>query len=183
MIYAPSSSLPATPQPADHRAAAAPHAAPCTLGAGRQLRPLTEEMLDALLPIENVAFTHPWTRGNFTDALRSGYHARVLVQGEHIVGYFVAMQILDEVHLLNITVSPMYQGQGLARELLGALSHWCRHTANAQWLWLEVRESNARARRIYERHGFTQVGARKKYYPVHHGERETAILMSMPLWP
>ncbi len=100
-----------------------------------------------------------------------------------MLGYFIAMQILDEVHLLNITVSPLHQKQGLGRELLDISAHWSRHTAKAQWLWLEVRESDPRARRIYERHGFTQVGARKKYYPVHHGERETAILMSMHLWP
>lgn len=149
----------------------------------RRLVAMTPEMLDSIVPIENVAYTHPWTRGNFADALQSGYHCRALMQEDKVLGYFIAMQVLDEVHLLNIAVSPMYQGQGLARELLGALSHWCRHTARAQWLWLEVRESNLRARRIYERHGFTQVGARKRYYPVHQGERETAILMSMPLWP
>ena len=144
---------------------------------------MTQEMLASILAIESVAFTHPWSPGNFADALRSNYHCQVLMQDSHVLGYFIAMQVLDEVHLLNITVSPMYQGQGYARELLDCLTHWCRHTAKAQWLWLEVRESNLRARHIYERYGFTQVGARKKYYPTHHGERETAILMSMPLWP
>ena len=150
---------------------------------GRRVVPLTEDLLDAILPIEQVAFSHPWSRGNFADALRSGYSAQVLMQGEDVLGYFIAMQILDEVHLLNITVSPLHQKQGLGRELLDILAHWSRYTAKALWLWLEVRESNIRARRIYERYGFTQVGARKKYYPVHHGERETAILMSMHLWP
>ena len=153
------------------------------LRAGHRLVPMTEDMLEMVLAIENVAFTHPWTRGNFADALRSGYHCQVLLQGENVLGYFIAMQILDEMHLLNITVSPMYQGQGFARELLDCLCYWSRYSAKAQWLWLEVRESNTRARQIYERHGFAQVGARKKYYPVHHGERETAILMSMSLWP
>lgn len=153
------------------------------VAAGHQLVALTEELLETVLAIENVAFSHPWSPGNFVDALRSGYLARVLMQGDEVLGYFIAMQILDEVHLLNITVSPIHQGQGLAHELLEALAHWCRHTAHAQWLWLEVRESNTRARHLYERYGFTQVGARKKYYPVHHGERETAILMNLPLWP
>ena len=153
------------------------------LAAGQQLLPLTQEMIAHILPIENVAFSHPWTPGNFADALRSGYTGRVLVQGNAVLGYFLAMQILDEVHLLNLTVSPLYQKQGLGLRLLNQLQHWCRHTAKAQWLWLEVRESNDRARQLYERYGFTQVGARKKYYPVHHGDRETAILMSLPLWP
>lgn len=151
--------------------------------APRKLVAVDEALLPAMMPIENVAYSHPWSPGNFADALRSGYHLRALMQDGEVLGYFVAMQVLDEVHLLNITVSPVHQGQGLARELLGALSHWCRHTARAHWLWLEVRESNERARRLYARHGFTQVGTRKKYYPVHQGERETAILMSMPLWP
>lgn len=153
------------------------------LAPGHTLVALREDLLDAILPIENVAFSHPWSRGNFADALHSGYHGQVLMQGDTVLGYFIAMQILDEVHLLNITISPLHQKQGLGRELLACLVHWSRHSAKAQWLWLEVRESNQRARRIYERHGFAQVGARKKYYPVHHGERETAILMSMPLWP
>ncbi len=153
------------------------------LATGHCLVPMTEDMLDMVVAIENVAFTHPWSRGNFVDALRSGYQCQVLMQDGHVLGYFIAMQILDEVHLLNITVSPLYQAQGFGRELLDCLAHWSRHEAKAQWLWLEVRESNQRARQIYERHGFTQVGARKKYYPVHHGERETAILMSMSLWP
>ena len=156
---------------------------PLPLAADHRLLPMTPEMLDTIVLIENVAFTHPWTRGNFADALRSGYHTQVLMRGDEILGYYIAMQVLDEVHLLNITISPLHQKQGFARELLDCLAHWSRYEAKAQWLWLEVRESNLRARQIYERHGFTQVGARKKYYPVHHGERETAILMSMHLWP
>ena len=87
----------------------------------------------------------------------------------------------DEVHLLNIAVDPAVQGQGCARLLLDTMDHWAR-LQSAQWLWLEVRESNTRARAIYERHGYRQVGARKRYYPVHHGERETAIIMSMHLY-
>ena len=144
---------------------------------------MTDDMLDAIVTIENVAFSHPWSHGNFADALRSGYHCQMLMHGDEVLGYFNTMQILDEVHLLNITISPIHQKQGLGKELLEILVHWSRYSAKAQWLWLEVRESNLRARQMYERHGFTQVGARKKYYPVHHGERETAILMSMHLWP
>lgn len=170
------SSLSATPS--THACIEAP-----ALPEGQQLVALTQEMVEHILPIENVAFSHPWTPGNFADALRSGYTSRVLLQGETVLGYFLAMQILDEVHLLNITVSPLYQKQGLGLRLLDQLKHWSIHTAKAKWLWLEVRESNNRARQLYARYGFTQVGARKKYYPVHHGERETAILMSMPLWP
>lgn len=152
------------------------------LPAGQRIVPMSEALLDsAILAIEQSAFSHPWSRGNFVDALRSGYSAQVLLQDDTVLGYFVAMQILDEVHLLNITVAPQHQSQGHALTLLQALRHWSLHSAHAQSLWLEVRESNTRARQVYARYGFVQVGARKKYYPVHDGERETAILMNLPL--
>ena len=66
--------------------------------------------------------------------------------------------------------------------LLDALALWSRQQ-NAQWIWLEVRESNARAREVYLRHGFAEVGLRKNYYPNPNGPREHAVLMSLKLWP
>lgn len=146
-----------------------------------QLIPLVPDWLDRVVAVETAAYPHPWTPGNFRDALASGYHTQMLVAGEQLLGYYVAMQVLDEVHLLNIAVAPACQGQGCARLLLEQLNLWAR-LQSAQWLWLEVRESNTRARAIYECHGYRQVGERKRYYPVDHGERETAIIMSMPLY-
>ena len=141
---------------------------------------LTLARLDAVLAVEQRAYTHPWTRGNFTDALASGYQAQVLMAGDHLLGYFVAMQGVDEVHLLNITVTPEYQHQGWARVLLDGLALWSRGRG-AQWLWLEVRTSNLRARHIYETHGFRRVGERKRYYPAAAGQREDAVVMSFAL--
>ena len=96
---------------------------------------LTLARLDAVLAVEQRAYSHPWTRGNFTDALASGYEAQLLMADDHLLGYFVAMMGVDEVHLLNITVTPEYQRQGWARVLLDALALWSRGRG-AQWLWL-----------------------------------------------
>jgi [ribosomal protein S18]-alanine N-acetyltransferase len=60
------------------------------------------------------------------------------------------------------------------------LALWARGQG-AQWLWLEVRVSNARALRIYECHGYRRVGERKGYYPAAHGRREDAVVMSLKL--
>lgn len=145
--------------------------------------PLTAAWLDQLLPIEQQAYTHPWTRGNFIDALAAGYEAQLLLDGDdQLLGYFVAMTILDEVHLLNLTVAPAHQGQGWARVMLDGLALWSRQR-QALWLWLEVRASNARARAIYEKHGYRQIAERKNYYPAADGQREHAIIMSLNLWP
>ncbi|RZJ55243.1 MAG: ribosomal-protein-alanine N-acetyltransferase [Acidovorax sp.] len=141
---------------------------------------LTLARLDAVLAVEARAYTHPWTRGNFTDALASGYQAQVLMAGDHLLGYFVAMLGVDEVHLLNITVAPEYQRQGWARVLLDALALWSRGRG-AQWLWLEVRTSNLRAHGIYLAYGFRRVGERKRYYPAFDGQREDAVVMSFAL--
>ena len=97
-----------------------------------------------------------------------------------MLGYFVAMRGVNEVHLLNITVAPAYQGQGWARVMLDALALWARGQA-AQWLWLEVRTGNVRAIHVYESHGYRRVGQRKAYYPATHGQREDAVLMSLRL--
>jgi ribosomal-protein-alanine N-acetyltransferase len=142
--------------------------------------PMTEARLEQVVAIERAAYGHPWTRGNFADSLRSGYHAQLLCAGEQLLGYFVAMKGVDEVHLLNITVAPLYQGQGWGRIMLDALALWAR-AEGAQWLWLEVRTSNARAQQVYQRYGYRRVGERKNYYPAAEGAREDAIVMSYKL--
>ncbi len=151
--------------------------------------PMTTADLDAVHAVEVHAYAHPWSRKHFKDSLEAGYPA-VLLQGELLpdergaapvlLGYLVAMPGVDEVHLLNITVAPAHQRQGWARFMLDALVLWSRGQ-QAQWLWLEVRQSNAPARRLYESHGFAQVGLRKGYYPAGQARREDAVVMSLRL--
>lgn len=142
--------------------------------------PLLADRLDEVLRVEQRAYAHPWTHANFIDALHSGYEAQMLMADGNVLGYFVAMKGVDEVHLLNITVAPEYQGQGWARVMLDALAIWARGQS-AVWLWLEVRVSNLRAMQIYEAHGYRRVGYRKSYYPSGHSQREDAIVMSLRL--
>jgi ribosomal-protein-alanine N-acetyltransferase len=145
-----------------------------------RFEPLAPERLDEVLAVEQRAYPHPWTRGNFTDAIQSGYQSQLLMGGDELLGYFVAMKGVDEVHLLNITVAPEYQRQGWARVMLDALATWARGQG-AQWLWLEVRQSNERAITVYENHGFRRVGVRKNYYPAANHQREDAVVMSLRL--
>jgi len=143
------------------------------------LRPMTVGQVGAVMAIEVAAYAFPWSRGNFIDSLAAGYPARVLVDGsDDLLGYFVAMSGVDEMHLLNITVAPAVQGRGHARGLFDALVAICREQ-RARELWLEVRASNVHARALYEHLGFAQVGRRKGYYPAPLGRREDAIVMSL----
>jgi [ribosomal protein S18]-alanine N-acetyltransferase len=145
-----------------------------------EFEPMSESLLGAVMAVESQAYDHPWSRGNFSDSLRAGYQAQLLMAGDTLLGYFVAMKGVDEVHLLNITVEPSRQGQGWGRVMLDALATWARGQG-AQWLWLEVRVSNLRAQRVYEQNGFRSVGRRKAYYPAAFGQREDAIVMSLKL--
>jgi len=156
--------------------------------------PMTEADLDTVVEVEKTAYTHPWSRKHFSDSLRSGYPAVLLLgealpgeavhpgraDGRVLLGYLVAMPGVDEVHLLNITVAPAQQRQGWARFMLDALVLWSRGQC-AQWLWLEVRHSNAPARALYQRYGFAQVGLRRGYYPAGQRAREDAVVMSLNL--
>ena len=147
-------------------------------GNAPSVRVMTVSQLDAVLAIEVQAYPFPWTRGNFIDSLAVGYLARVLVADDgELVGYFVAMPGFEEMHLLNVTVAAHHEGQGHARRLLAELYALSASFA-ATAVWLEVRESNARARALYEREGFTEAGRRRDYYPAPAGQREDAVLMT-----
>lgn len=143
-----------------------------------QRRPMTVADVDAVTAIESSAYSHPWSRGNFIDSLAAGYLAEVLADAEAgLLGYFVAMAGVDELHLLNITVAPAWQGGGHGRQMLHALQADARSRGLAS-LWLEVRQSNLRARALYARLGYTEVGLRRGYYPA-AVRREDAVVMRL----
>lgn len=151
-----------------------------------RFEPMTPDWLPAVLRVEQSAYPQPWSERNFLDSLQAGYQAQLLTAGSpekpELLGYFVAMKGVDEVHLLNITVTPAWQRQGWALVMLDALGVWSRGQG-ALWLWLEVRVSNARARSVYESHGFRHVGTRRNYYPASAASPrgEDAIVMSLAL--
>jgi ribosomal-protein-alanine N-acetyltransferase len=136
--------------------------------------------LDAVMAAETGAYSHPWSRGNFIDSLSAGYLAEVVTaEDAGLVAYFVAMSGVDELHLLNITVASACQGQGHGSALLLAVQGHAAARGMSS-LWLEVRQSNVRARALYRRRGFAEVGVRKGYYPA-ATQREDAVVMTLPI--
>ncbi len=149
--------------------------------ASRTLLPLRDGDLDALMAIEQAVYEFPWTRGNFLDSLRAGYDMQgLLTPQDGLVGYFIAMQGVEELHLLNLSVAPAAQRRGHARHMLDALRALALERRAAQ-LWLEVRLSNERARLLYERYGFRNIGLRRGYYPARGRQREDAVVMSLQI--
>lgn len=144
-----------------------------------KLRPMTASDLDAIMAIERVNFPFPWTEGNFKDSMNSGYMCLVMEQGKQLMGYAVLMMVLDEAHLLNISVAQSHQGQGWGRYLLVQMMAIGREKGGLN-MFLEVRPSNHFALGLYESMGFNEMGIRPGYYPAHNG-REDAVLMGMAL--
>jgi [ribosomal protein S18]-alanine N-acetyltransferase len=147
----------------------------------RWLRPMQASGLDAVLAIESAAYDFPWSRGNFVDSLAAGYWAQWLIgRPSQLLGYVIAMNGVHEMHLLNLTVAAAHQHTGHARYMLDTLVAHARERG-AEQLWLEVRVSNQRGRALYLRYGFDEIGVRKGYYPAAHGQREDAVVMSLPV--
>ena len=142
-------------------------------------RAMTTADLDAVAEAERRCHPFPWTRGNFADSLTAGHGAWLALEDGRMAGYAVMMQVLDEVHLLNITVLPELQRSGRGSALLLQLFDLARHQAATRML-LEVRPGNVSGQGLYQRHGFVEIGRRRDYYPAPDG-REDAIVMARDL--
>lgn len=144
------------------------------------VQPLRAEDIDALMKIEVRAYPHPWTEGIFRDCLRAGYGCWALMLEGELIGYAVTSVAVGECHVLNLTVSPDYQGRGFGRRLLREILQHAGE-AGADTAFLEVRPSNASARHLYYSEGFNEVGVRRNYYPAVGGGREDAMVMAKAL--
>jgi len=142
----------------------------------------TREHLEALVNLEKSCFSVPWSRKSFEAELTGNRFSRVLMlshpgrgQEDHAVGYMCVWIIFEELRILNLAIHPEFRRRGLASQLvneaiqLGTEEGCCR-------AMLEVRASNAAARKLYERFNFQEHAMRKFYYT---NPTEDAILMTL----
>ena len=144
-----------------------------------QLRPMREDDLAAVMQIEPTIYSHPWTRGNFSDSLNSGYSAWVLEENDAMIGYALLMLVMDEAHLLNLSIAKPQQKRGLGRYLLEHMLNIAKNHKVTN-MFLEVRPSNVSAIALYENMGFSEMAVRRGYYPAKEG-REDAVIMGLAL--
>ncbi|HNX99921.1 MAG TPA: ribosomal protein S18-alanine N-acetyltransferase [Oscillospiraceae bacterium] len=134
-------------------------------------------LLPGIERIEQECFSVPWTMAQLTGQLPDGEHLFLAAVDEAgaVAGYVGAQLAADEGYISNVAVSPAYRRLGVGGALIDALKERASARTLA-FLTLEVRETNAAARALYEKHGFTVVGRRKNYY---EKPREDAILMTL----
>ena len=140
------------------------------------MRLMAQGDVDAVLAIEQAVQRFPWTRGNFADALNSGYLCRVDEAEEGgIRGYAILMPAADEAELLNIGVAAAQQRKGLGRAMLAEMLN-VAHDKNMQRVFLEVRSSNVAAIALYRSAGFSEIGLRRGYYQNANGSEDALVM-------
>jgi ribosomal-protein-alanine N-acetyltransferase len=132
--------------------------------------------LDEVMLIERRSFSAPWEESTFRGLMRRPSAALLVAEtDDELTGYSVMWFAADEGELGDIAVLPERRGEGIGQALLRE-SIVVAASRGTRSLYLEVRESNEAARRLYEKVGFSVVGVRKQYYtePV-----EDAIVMKL----
>ena len=122
--------------------------------------------LEGILEVEGESFSNPWTRDMYVWELqnRSVCHIFIVRTPEcRVAGFCACWLVFDEVHINNVAIRPAYRGLGMGTALLRHVLAEGRRLG-AHRATLEVRASNAGARRLYERLGFYVAGTRRNYY-------------------
>lgn len=141
-----------------------------------EIQRLAAAHLDAIEQIERRAYPTPWSRTMFTGELvkpTSLCLGAFDAEDGRLLGYVIASRYVDAWHVMNVCVDPDLQGHGIAGVLLERLFDLTERDGRRGYT-LEVRVSNARALRLYERLGFVSRGIRRAYYT---DNREDAHVM------
>lgn len=128
-----------------------------------KIRKMMLAHLDAVVEIEKQLFTDPWSRRSFQFEILANQYSLplVLLLDKKLVGYAIVWIIFGEFHIANIAIHPDYQGKGFGSYLLKEV---LRKAVGLDYAILEVRESNLKAIRLYEKFGFEKIFVRRRYY-------------------
>ena len=151
-----------------------------------RLRRTAEGDLDFVLAAEgaeeNRRFVGQWTREQHREALSNPDLAHLVVESVEDgrpVGYVIMAGLLDadrSVEFRRVVITE--KGKGYGREVLRAVMRMAFEELTAHRLWLDVREVNQRARRLYESEGFVTEGMLRECVSV-EGGWESLVLMSL----
>jgi len=136
--------------------------------------PLTDDVLDQVLAIEQVSFPEPWSRKLFEQEMNnSASEFIVMLDGDKVIGYGGFWCVLDEAHITNVAVLPELRRRGLGSRVLCRLLEMAREKGMRR-ATLEVRESNYAGISLYRKFGFEPVAIRANYYAK---TKENALIM------
>ena len=145
------------------------------------IRAIERQDLSHVMKVERLSYSIPWSESVFRESIEGNNECWLIECEGTLSGHAVVSNVLDEVHLLNICISPEFHRRGLGRVLLKHLVSKAEER-EAVVFFLEVRASNRSAIDLYFSEGFNEVGLRPNYYPSESGRgREDAVLMTLEL--
>ena len=129
-----------------------------------EIESMKEAQVPQIAALERVCFSDPWSEKSILSELENPLSCwLVAMDGERLAGYVGSQTVLGETDMMNLAVDPDYRRKGLGKELILSLIEALRQRGS-RCLTLEVRDSNAPARALYEGLGFQEIGRRKNYY-------------------
>ena len=131
--------------------------------------------IDIICHNERQAYEIPWPDRLLKDCLTGNYVCFLMILQNKTVGHMIFQQVLDEIHLHNVCVTPDLQNKGLGHYWLDYLDAYAKKH-QVRDIILEVRTSNLIAKELYAKRGFREIGLRKAYYQSHNG-REDGLVM------
>jgi len=140
------------------------------------IRNLVAGDLPAVMELERMGQSHPWSESIFRDCFKDGYRLWALEHNGQLQGFAIINNIFDEAHLLNICIHPRFRGQGGGRLLLQHVIDDAVNDGMACML-LEVRASNRVAIRLYRSERFVDIGLRRGYYPAASGREDARVMV------
>lgn len=141
-----------------------------------QLVELEEKYLSQVAEIEAASFSEPWSQSSIAMALTSPlYNFYLLVKEEEVLGYVGLSTCIPEAEIVTVAIKPKFRGQGLSKIILGEAIDK-EKLKGVDTFFLEVRESNGPARKLYTSFNFIETGRRENFYKK---PTEAAVLMEL----
>lgn len=137
---------------------------------------MKREHLSEVLEIERATFSEPWRESDFLEGIEdSEKHYFCAIRGTKVVGYIGYWGVLDEAQIYNVAVLEEERRKGIGERMLEHLLKEGRKDGREVFL-LEVRVSNEKAIKLYQKFGFLIDGKRPNFY---ENPKEDAFLMSL----
>lgn len=124
---------------------------------------LSTEHLSEVAVLETLCFSEPWSEKSLAFLLTENNFGMVAIEDGRVLAYGGMTCVLDEGAVTNIATHPDFRSRGIGKALLRRMLDEAK-ARNIKTIFLEVRESNLVAQRLYSREGFAVCGKRKGFY-------------------
>jgi len=126
---------------------------------------ISQNDLNSIDRIEKMCYEYPWTKDNILSEINNlnGFNRTIQNANSTILGYFFSYIITNEMYITNFCIDPRYQNKKIGSTLLSNILSEAL-TVGIKIIFLEVRENNFPAIKLYKRFGFIEDGRRKNFY-------------------